>query len=289
MPGGRASTGSPQEPAIRVRRPFIERARGAPQGEPFDPVPVVMVSFGTKMDGFGPDRIRPEELVYDLKRHGRHSTIRRSRAAWPQDPGPKTLKELPLPPTRSGSSRYPCRARRSPVRLFQAPRRRRGRSPRAVRRWPGNPKSRPSATAMFTGEIVNPTEGVGRAPYGAAQLLRPARDGGRRRRDARRARRAREGGGLRDRHARRLAAGARPAIRSPTSSTSGSAARTSAPPWRPGRSRPSHPRRSSTPFRLQRRRRRHRRHAEGARSRATTLFIVSSKTFTTQETMTNAQ
>ena len=42
------------------------------------------------------------------------------------------------------------------------------------------------------------------------------------------------------------------------------------------------------PLRVQRRRRRHRRRARRASTRPTTLFVVSSKTFTTVETLTNA-
>ncbi len=141
---------------------------------------------------------------------------------------------------------------------------------------------------MFTGGIVNPTEGRAalhtalRAPHGHLGA------GRRRGRHARGPGGPGQGGGLRPRRARRHRHGRDRAARSPTSSTSASAARTSAPPWRRARSRPSAIPRIRTHFVS---------NVDGADigdtlkplDPATTLFIVASKTFTTQETMTNAR
>ena len=76
--------------------------------------------------------------------------------------------------------------------------------------------------------------------------------------------------------------------RSPTSSTSASAAPTSGPLMVTEALKPYWQRRTCGALRLQRRRHAHRRDAARGSTRRRTLFIVASKTFTTQETMTNA-
>ena len=81
---------------------------------------------------------------------------------------------------------------------------------------------------------------------------------------------------------------ATPASASATSSTSASAAPTSARSWPTRRCKHYSRARPDVPLRLQRRRHRLRRGHRATSTPAETLFIVSSKTFTTLETMTNA-
>jgi glucose-6-phosphate isomerase len=141
--------------------------------------------------------------------------------------------------------------------------------------------------AMFAGEAINTTEG--RAVLHTALRNRSDRAGNRRRRrrDGRRARSARRDGGVSPTASAPARSRARPAARSPTWSISASAVRISDRPWRRWRSRPIMTARARIIVS----------NVDGAHiadtlkglDPETTLFIVASKTFTTIETMTNAE
>ena len=142
--------------------------------------------------------------------------------------------------------------------------------------------------AMFRGEKINATENARRAARRAPRAARRVDPGRRQERRPRGARRARPHGGLRRSRPQRERGPGTPASASATSSTSASAARTSGPVMAYEALRAYGDRTMTfrfvsnvdgTDF------------VEATRDLdpAETLFIVSSKTFTTLETMTNAR
>jgi glycerol-3-phosphate dehydrogenase len=170
-------------------------------------------------------------------------------------------------------------------RLLQEPRHRR--DPQAPRRnSPSSPASNAHIDAMFTGEKINTTE---TAPSCTSPCARPKESKAS-------SSTAKTSFPVCTKSSTRwppsptasaAASGkATPASASATSSTSASAAPTSAPSW-PTKPSSTTAARPHLPLRLQRRRHRLRRSHRDL-DPDETLFIISSKTFTTLETMTNA-
>ena len=141
---------------------------------------------------------------------------------------------------------------------------------------------------MFAGAPINVTEQRAVMHVALAQPIEPADDGERPRRDAGGARGARSHARRSPRPSAAASGSATPACASPTSSTSASADRTWVPRWW---------RRRMTPYTHDGPRTHFVSNVDGAHLAdtlrtlhpATTLFTIASKTFTTQETMTNAR
>ena len=220
---------------------------------------------------------------------------RRSRPRPPGKPSPRTRPRSPRrrcascsPRTRSGSRG--CRARRaacsSTTRRTASPTRRCSCSSRS--------RSRPTSTSwrdkMFAGEKINVTEDRAVLHVALRNRVEPADPRRRQGRDARGQRRAREDARVHRARAQRRRGRATPARRSPTSSTSASAARDLGPVMVDrGAASPTGKRGLRAHFVS---------NVDGthiaetlkhARPRDARCSSSRRKTFTTQETMTNAQ